>query len=278
MQNKIGKLYIVATPIGNLADFTLRAIDILQKVDFIICEDSRVTSKLLKHYGIKKDLIIYNDHSTEKDRDKILESLALSKNLALVSDAGTPLISDPGYKLIKILREVGVEVITVPGPCSIIAALTIAAIPTDKFIFIGFLPNKLSAKEKTLQEYGMIKSSLVCFETASRLLETLSLIDKIFSKRIVSVVREVTKLYEEVKNGTATELIEYYHNNPDKLRGEIVLLLEPAAEDKDNIEQDIIFELTKLIQKMTLKDAVEIVSTQYPLPKKQIYKMALKLN
>lgn len=278
MQNEIGKLYIVATPIGNLADFTLRAIETLKKVDLIICEDSRITKKLLNHYGISKELLVYNDHSDEKDRNKILENIFASKNLALVSDAGTPLISDPGYKLLKALKNKGVEVQTIPGPCSIIAALTIAGMPIDKFTFIGFLPNKLVAKEKILQDFSLIKTTLVCFETAGRLLETLSLIDKLFPKREVSVVREITKLYEEVRNGSASELMNYYQNNPDKLKGEIVLLLEEAVEDKENLTQQAIEELTKLIRNMTVKDAVEIISTQYPLPKKQIYKMALQLK
>lgn len=277
MQNKIGKLFIIATPIGNLADITLRALEMLKFVDLIICEDNRVTIKLLKHYDISKPLVVYNDHSDEQDRHKIIENLKQGKNIALVSDAGTPLISDPGYKLIKNLKALDIQVETIPGPCSIIAALTTSSIPTDRFMFIGFLPHKLSAKDKILTEIGSIKTSLVCFEAANRLMETLELINKKFPSRAIAVVREITKLYEETVNGLAAEIIEYYKNNSDKLRGEIVLLLAQPEENED-IEENLISDLKDLMSSMSLKDAVEIIAGQSSIPKKQIYKMALEIK
>lgn len=278
MKNKIGKLFIIATPIGNLSDITIRALETLKMVDLILCEDSRVTLKLLRHYDIDKQLFVYNDHSDEKARKKIITKLEEGLNIALVSDAGTPLISDPGYKLIQELRTLDVGIETIPGPCSIIAALTIAGIPTDRFMFIGFLPHKIIAKEKTFMESQFNNTSLVCFESANRLIETLELLEKYFSSSSISVVREITKLYEEVKSGSAREVKEYYQNNPDKLRGEIVLLIGPLKENEVNIETDIIDKLGELMQNMSLRDAVEAVSSQYSISKKQVYKMALEIK
>lgn len=277
-ENKMGKLFIVATPIGNLADITLRALETLKKVDLVLCEDSRVTSVLLRNYSIDKPLLVYNDHSDEYVRNKILDKLSEGKDLALVSDAGTPLISDPGYKLIQDLKDRDVEVHTIPGPCSIIAAITLAGLPTDRFSFIGFLPHKNSAKENLLTEFANVKTSLVFFESANRLIDSLKLIDLHYKNRNVAVVREITKLFEQSINGTALEVIQYYQDNTDKLRGEIVLLVGPPKEDARNHEDEIIEHLSKLMQDMSLRDAVEAVTSQYKMPKKQIYKFALKIK
>ena len=189
MKNKIGKLFIVATPIGNLSDITLRALETLKNSDLIICEDTRVTNILLRHYVIDKPLLVYNDHSDKNSRDKILKKLQEGQNLALVSDAGTPLISDPGYKLIKTLKKHDIIVHTIPGPCSIIAALTIAGIATDRFMFLGFLPHKTGGKEKIFMETHSIQTSLVFFESSNRLLDSLRLIKNYFPNRKVAVVR-----------------------------------------------------------------------------------------
>jgi 16S rRNA (cytidine1402-2'-O)-methyltransferase len=278
MKNKIGKLYIIATPIGNLLDITLRALETLKMVDLILCEDSRVTSKLLRHYDIDKKLFVYNDHSDENSRKKIIRKLEDGLNIALVSDAGTPLISDPGYKLIQDLKDLDIAVETLPGPCSIIAALTIAGLPTDRFMFIGFLPNKISAKKRTFMDIQYNNTSFICFESANRLIETLELLEEYFSMSQISVVREITKLYEEVKSGSASEIKEYYQNNPDKLRGEIVLVIGPLKENEASIEIDISAKLSNLMEDMSLRDAVEAVSSQYSIPKKQVYKIALELK
>jgi 16S rRNA (cytidine1402-2'-O)-methyltransferase len=278
IKNKTGKLFIVATPIGNLADITLRALETLKKVDLILCEDTRVTSILLRHYSIDKPMLTYNDHSDEYIRQKILDKLEQGHDLALVSDAGTPLISDPGYKLIQDLKQLNIKNITIPGPCSIIAALTLAGLPTDRFMFIGFLPHKTAGKEKIFTELGSIATSLICFESANRLLDTLALIDSYFSNRNIAVVREITKLYEETTSGSGLDIIKYYQAHPDKLRGEIVLLIGPPQENNANREDEIIANLTKLMKDMSLRDAVEIITSQYNSPKKQIYKLALKIR
>lgn len=278
MININGKLFIVATPIGNLADITLRAIDILKHVDLILCEDSRVTNVLLRHYNIDKALLVYNDHSDEKLRDKILALLQQGKNLGLVSDAGTPLISDPGYKLIQYLQQNNITINTVPGACSVIAALTLAGIATDRFMFLGFLPHKTTGKENIFIEVQSIKTSLVFFESSNRLIETLELMGNYFANREIAVVREITKLYEEVAKGSYAEVIEYYQNNSEKLRGEIVLIISPPNQESDVSEEKVKEELAKLMQEMSLKDAVEIISEQYPIRKKIIYKLALKIK
>ena len=275
MQNKIGKLFIIATPIGNLADITLRALETLKLVDLILCEDSRVTLKLLRHFEIDKPLLVYNDHSDENIRQRIIAKLSSGQNVALVSDAGTPLISDPGYKLIQDLKRLNIAIETIPGPCSIIAALTVAGLPTDRFMFIGFLPHKMAGKEKIFLELQATATSLVCFESANRLIETLEIMDRYFAGREIAVVREITKLFEEVVNGLPKEVIKYYQDNPDKLRGEIVLLVGPPKENVDNIEEEISNKLVKLMESMSLRDAVEVVASQYPISKKQVYKMAL---
>ena len=278
IKKRMGKLFIVATPIGNLADITLRALETLKQVNLILCEDSRVTSVLLNHYLIDKPLLVYNDHSNENVRHKIINKLQEGQNLALVSDAGTPLISDPGYKLIQELKKLEIEIETIPGPCSIIAALTLAGLPTDRFMFVGFLPHKTAGKEKLFTEVSSIITTLICFESANRLLDTLQLMDTYFNNRNIAVIREITKLYEEVASGNALEIIQYYQTHPDKLRGEIVLLIEPPKEDNVNSEDEIIAILKNLMQSMTLRDSVEIVTSQYSMAKKQIYKLALKVK
>ncbi len=275
MNNKIGRLYIVATPIGNLSDITLRALDILNKVDLILCEDTRVTRVLLRHHMIDKPLLVYNDHSDELLRQKIINKLLSGENLALVSDAGTPLISDPGYKLIQELKQHDIRVETLPGPCSVIAALTIACLPTDRFMFIGFLPHKSGSKENLFTELKSIQTTLVCFESANRLIDTLELMQCYFSDRNIAVVREISKLFEESSCGKISDVIRYYKENPDKMRGEIVLCIGPSMGDELNDEESIKNQLTELMKQVSLRDAVDAVSSQYKMPKKQIYKLAL---
>lgn len=278
MESKNGKLYIVATPIGNIKDISFRAIEVLENVDFIICEDTRVTNILLKNYNIKKPLLVYNDHSDQVMRNKILSLLDEGKNLALVSDAGTPLISDPGYKLIQVLHKNNITVNAIPGSCSVIAALSIAGVATDRFMFMGFLPAKVNAKSAVFAEVQAIKTTLVFFEASNRLLETLGVIEDYFANRKVAIVREITKIYEEVVKGSAAQVAQYFNDHPDKLRGEIVLIIDSPTEDETMSEAEIVKQLEKLMLEMSLKDAVEVISTQYKISKKQIYKLALKIK
>lgn len=278
MESKNGKLYIVATPIGNIKDISFRAVEVLENVDLIICEDTRVTNVLLRNYNIKKPLLVYNDHSDQVMRNKILSLLDEGKNLALVSDAGTPLISDPGYKLIQALHKNNIIVNAIPGPCSVIAALSIAGVATDRFMFMGFLPSKVNAKSSVFAEVQAIKTTLVFFEASNRLLETLEVIEDYFANRKVVIVREITKIYEEVVKGSAVQVSQYFNNHPDKLRGEIVLIIDSPSEDETMSEAEMVKQLEKLMLEMSLKDAVEIISTQHKISKKQIYKLALKVK
>ncbi len=225
-------LYIVSTPIGNLSDITLRALEALDKSDVIFCEDSRVSNKLLEKHGIRASLKIYNDNSGEKTRLYIKQLVRGGKVVSLISDAGTPLISDPGYKLVSYLKEEGVHVDVLPGPCAAIAALTLSGLPTNSFIFIGFVPKTEGAKRSFFQQYKDLKPTVICYETAPRLVKTLEASLEIFGNRKANVAREITKKFQESQSNEISELIEYYSKNPPK--GEIVLSFEGMIESDVN--------------------------------------------
>lgn len=222
-------LYIVATPIGNLADITLRAITVLGGSALIACEDTRVTGKLLKHLGIKGRLQRLDDHAPPQVRARIIDEARVSP-VALVSDAGTPLISDPGYRLVREARAAGVNVVAIPGACAAIAGLAIAGLPSDRFLFAGFLPPKDKAREEALAGLAGIAATLVFYETAPRLEKSLRAIAALWPAREVAVAREITKLHEECRSGSASELADHYAAHPPK--GEIVLLIGPPAEEE----------------------------------------------
>ena len=222
-------LYIVATPIGNLADITLRAIGVLRGAALIACEDTRVTGKLLKHLGFKARLQRLDDHASPEVRARIIDE-ARHSPVALVSDAGTPLISDPGYRLVREARAAGVNVVAIPGACAAIAGLAISGLPSDRFLFAGFLPVKDKAREEALAALAAVEASLVFYETAPRLEKSLRAIALLWPTREVAVARELTKLHEECHSGTAAELADHYASHPPK--GEIVLLIGPPAADE----------------------------------------------
>ena len=231
-------LYIVATPIGNLGDITLRAIETLRCVSAVACEDTRVTGKLLNHLGIKQKLIRYDDHASDATRDHIL-SLAGQLAVALVSDAGTPLISDPGFKLVRAARERGIAVFSLPGASAAIVALTLSGLPSDRFLFGGFLPAKDKARREVLAELSAIPATLVFYETAPRLLDSLAAIGAVLPGREVAVARELTKRFEECRTGSPDDLAQHYAGHPPK--GEIVFVIappiagEPEAFDIDEL-------------------------------------------
>lgn len=227
-------LYIVATPIGNLGDVTLRACEVLRGVSAVACEDTRVTGKLLKHLGIKQRLIRYDDYASDETRDYLL-GMMQEMPVALVSDAGTPLISDPGYRLVRAAREAGIAVTSLPGASAAVTALTLSGLPSDRFLFAGFLPAKAKARGAVLAELADLRATLVFYETGPRLADMLVAVDELLPGREVAVARELTKLYEECRSGAAAELIAHYAAHPPK--GEIVVLVAPpgevAAEDFD---------------------------------------------
>lgn len=220
-------LYIVATPIGNLGDVTRRSADVLARCDAIACEDTRVTGKLLRHLGISKPLWRYDDHSAAEDRKRIVEDLE-TKAVALVSDAGTPLVSDPGYKLVREAKAARLPVTSLPGPSAPILALTLSGLPSDRFLFAGFLPSKDKARAEMLAELAPVRATLVFFETAPRLAKSLDAIGELLPNREVAVARELTKLHEECRSGSPAQLAAHYEAHPPK--GEIVLLVGPPPE------------------------------------------------
>ena len=229
-------LYIAATPIGNLGDVTLRAIDVLTRCDAIACEDTRVTGKLLKLLGISNRLWRYDDYASDADRERLLAAMQ-HQAIALVSDAGMPLVSDPGYRLVRAARDAGVTVTALPGASAPVLALALSGLPSDRFLFAGFLPPKEQARAAVLDELAGLRATLIFFETAPRLIKSLATIAERMPGREVAVARELTKLHEECRRGSAPELIAHYEALPP--RGEIVLLIgppvaqEPVAVDAD---------------------------------------------
>ena len=269
-------LYLVATPIGNLRDISLRALDVLKSADVVICEDTRVTRKLLNAYQISARVQVYNDHSNDDKRKAITDLIQEGKAIALLSDAGMPMISDPGYKLVQDCRNEDLYVTTVPGANAPLSALQLSGMPSDKFCFLGFLPSKRNARQKTLSEWMNVKASLVAFETAPRLIACLEDISTALGAREVAVVREITKLYEEVRKDKADVLIEHYRENgPPK--GEIVLVIAPP-EDQEISKEDINDLLKDALKTMRVKDAASFVAEQTGRKKSDLYGMALKLK
>ena len=267
-------LYIVATPIGNLGDLSRRAVTVLGAVAAVACEDTRVTGKLMHHLGTKTKLIRYDDHASEATRDHIL-ALASEQPVALVSDAGTPLISDPGYQLVKAARERGIAVTSIPGPSAAIVALTLAGLPSDRFLFAGFLPNKAKARADTLAELAAVKATLVFYETAPRLTAALAAIAAVLVGREVAVARELTKLFEECRSGTPADLIAHYTAHPPK--GEIVLVIAPpggvvtSADDADAL-------LIEALRTQKASQAAAEVARATGLDRKALYARAMELK
>ncbi len=271
-----GTLYIVSTPIGNLEDITFRAIRILKEVDLIAAEDTRHTLKLLNHYGIAKPLISYWGEREKAKAEEVIDSLGNGNSVALVSDAGTPGISDPGSVLIRRALEEGIEVVPIPGPTAMIAALTISGFSTEEFVFCGFLPAKQSQRRKFLDELSLEKRTVVIYESPHRVLESMAEISGIFGNRRMVLAKEITKLYEEVIRGTAGEVFERLEDS--KIVGEYVLVIEGRQEvESGPREGDAIKEIRSLMRKgLGRKEAVKRVAEQYGLSRKELYDRSLE--
>ena len=265
----------MATPIGNLGDMTSRAADTLCRVDYILAEDKRVTAKLLAHIGAKAPMMAYHDHSDERLRERILADLT-SKAVALVSDAGTPLISDPGYKLVRAARQAGQAIHTLPGPCAAIAALTLAGLPTDRFLFLGFLPAKAKARTDAIAEIAPVRASLVFYESGPRLGEALAAMADGLGDRDAAVIREITKLHEECGSGTLSELASRYAGNPP--RGEIVIVVGQPPEREAASDDELDDALSDALKTMSPSRAAAEVATMLNIPKKRAYARALELG
>ncbi len=272
----LGCLYITATPIGNLQDWSPRAVDTAQKVDLIACEDTRVTGVLLHHYHIKKPLFSYHDHNADTARPKLLTELQSGKQVMLVSDAGTPLISDPGYKLVREAQDLGIKICAIPGPSSVTTAISIAGLPTDKFVFLGFLPNKEEARRKELEKWKHTPATLICFETARRLSDVIPAIETVLGDREIAVARELTKMFESVIRDKASNMLSHF--TEENLRGEIVILIAPAEEVKssDTIELERVLNI--LLTHLSVKDAASAAADLLSLPRKDAYQCALALQ
>ncbi len=280
MNQKIaGTLYIVSTPIGNLEDITLRALHILKDVRIIAAEDTRHTQKLLQHYHISTAQTSYHDHNKEEKAEILISRLQEGHDVALVSDAGTPGISDPGYYLINRAIEEGIRVMPVPGPTASIAALSISGLPTDAFVFEGFLPSKKTARQKKLRELSGERRTLILFEAPHRLASTLKDIAEVLGDRKIVLTRELTKIFEEVIRGRVSEVIAKIEGR--RLKGEMTLLLEGAQEGPAAGEAPDLHEYLKMLieeEGLSLKDAVSKASKDLDIPRNRVYKEALSMR
>ncbi|MFN3468813.1 MAG: 16S rRNA (cytidine(1402)-2'-O)-methyltransferase [Novosphingobium sp.] len=268
-------LYIVATPIGNLGDITRRAVETLERCAVIACEDTRVTGKLLNLLGLHKPMRRYDDHAGDGAREGLLAEMVHSA-VALVSDAGTPLISDPGYRLVREARARGIAVTSIPGPSAVITALSMAGLPTDRFLFAGFLPGKDKARRDVLAELAAVPATLVFYETGPRLVASLDAIAQVLPGREISVARELTKLYEECRSGIAQTLADHYRANP--ARGEIVLLIAPPGVPEAPAEDVIDAELVAALAIMPPSQAAGQVAKAHGLDRKALYARAMEIK
>lgn len=266
-------LYVTATPIGNASDITLRALGVLKGCDLIAAEDTRVTSKLLSMHGLSKPLSAYNDHNAARERPKLIARLRQGARIALVSDAGTPLISDPGFKLVREAVAEGLPVHAIPGASAVLTGLALAGLPTDRFFFAGFLPAKSGERKTALTELKDLRATLVFFESAQRLEESLTDMAEIFGVRTAAVARELTKLHEEVRRGLLHELAGHYaKQGPPK--GEVTLVVSPPhAVEADTGRIDAA--LDKALEFMPVRAAVDLVSEMLEAPRKLVYDRAL---
>lgn len=267
-------LYIVATPIGNLGDITVRALDVLRSVAAVACEDTRVTGKLLHHFGIKRPLIRYDDHASEDVRDRLLETMR-GQAVALVSDAGTPLVSDPGFRLVRSARDAGIAVTSLPGPSAAIAGMTLSGLPNDRFLFAGFLPAKDKARRDVLTELASVHATLVFYETAPRLGDSLAAIADVLPGREVAVARELTKKFEECRTGLPDEIAAHYAGKPPK--GEIVLMIAPPPE-RSAEPVDIDELLAEALADHKPSQAAAVVARATGLDRKTLYARALEMK
>jgi len=268
-------LYIVATPIGNLGDLSPRAADILSRADVIAVEDSRVTAGLLRHVGTKTPMVPYHDHNAEGVRPGLIARMA-TEAVALVSDAGTPLISDPGFKLVRDARAAGHLVVTIPGPCAAVAALTLAGLPTDRFLFVGFLPSKAHARAEAIAEIATIRATLVLYESGPRLGASLAALAEGLGEREAAVTREITKKFEEAVTGTLSTLAARYADAPP--RGEIVIVIAPPGEAPPASAEDADVALAEALTRLSTGQAASEVAKALGLDRKTLYARALVLK
>lgn len=269
-------LYLVATPIGNLGDMTLRALAVLARADVVYCEDTRHSRMLLTHFGIDRSLRAYHEHNADAERPRVLGELARGRVIALISDAGTPLVSDPGFKLVRDVIAAGHHVTCIPGASSVISAVAVSGLPTDRFHFAGFLPSREGQRNTRLTELGSISATLVLFEAPNRLAATLADIAEVLGPdREVAVARELTKRFEEVRRGTAAEVAAWAAAEPP--RGEIVILVGPPVQ-REVTDEDIETALAAALPTASLKEAAKLVAAKLGIPRSRAYETGLRLK
>ncbi len=270
-------LHVVATPIGNLGDISLRALATLSAANVVVAEDTRVTKTLLAHYGITTPLVAYHEHNAAEMRPRLLARLAAGEALALVSDAGTPLVSDPGFRLVGAALEVGYAVTAIPGASAVLAALVVAGLPTSRFFFEGFLPVKSAARRQRIAELAAVPGTLVLFESPRRVAECLADLAAVLGPREAAVARELTKLYEAVRRAPLTELAAAYAEEPAP-RGEIVLLVGPPSDAAPALDGEALdARLRDALRTLSVKDAAAVVSGETGQPRRKVYARAIAL-
>lgn len=272
-----GALHVIATPIGNANDVSVRALAALQAVDIVACEDTRVTSKLFTRHSIHTRLCPYHEHNAEKVRPGLIKRLKDGETVALVSDAGTPMVSDPGYKLVRACIEEGVPVTALPGASSVMTALVLSGLPTDRFFFNGFLPQKKKARQNVLRELAEIPATIVLMESPRRLAASLEDMTRVLGSRDAAVCREMTKLYEETRRGTLPELAEAYAASGAP-KGEVVVVVGPPRARPELPETDIDRHLEDAMARLSLRDAVREVTDLTGMPRQGVYQRALALS
>jgi 16S rRNA (cytidine1402-2'-O)-methyltransferase len=274
-----GQLFIVSTPIGNLGDMTTRAIEVLQEVDLIAAEDTRHSKPLMQQFGIHTPLISLHEHNEQQRAEELLVRLQAGETIALISDAGTPLISDPGYRLVSHVKAVGIKVSPIPGSCALIAALSASGLASDNFSFYGFLPPKSGARQSVLQSLRDHTSTLIFYESPRRLLTTLEDCVSVFgADRQACIAREITKLHETIETQPLSMLLEWVKQDSNQQRGECVLIIEgaPEAMSADEVEMERV--LTPLLEELPVKKAAAITATLTGCSKNEAYQLALKLQ
>lgn len=275
-----GVLYVVATPIGNLLDISARALDVLRGVALIAAEDTRHSKKLLSHYGIATPLLAVHEHNERDITEKLLQRLLGGEDIALVSDAGTPLISDPGFYLVRAARQADLRVIPVPGPSALIAALSVAGLPSDRFLFEGFLPSKQTARRLRLQVLSEATATLVLYESSHRICASLrDMVDCLGEEREATVARELTKTYETILQGTLSELVERVESDSNQQKGEFVVLVQGApARERSEVDVEALRMLEVLLTELPLKQAAGLLAKITGLSKNVLYEEGLKLK
>ncbi len=270
-------LYLVATPIGNLGDITLRALQTLAAADLIACEDTRVSRKLMDHYGIETALTPYHEHNAAAARPKLLARVTDGAAVALISDAGTPLISDPGFKLVREARDAGLAVTALPGASSVLTALVASGLPTDRFLFEGFLPAKATQRRARITELARISASIVLFESGPRIAEALADLAATFGNREAAICRELTKLHEEIRRESLPALAKHYAGDAET-RGEFVVVIAPPQGDTQPAADDVDALIRAALQRVSVKDAVGEIVAATGLPRRDVYQRALELS